>query len=100
MEKEYYFVGTELKLALDIDCEGFTMDDDPWKAVFSKGQKSIVCDAEHNSVKRDGQWYVLVDTGVIGKGQYELTVEIDVPDPDFSDGYRHETWRKMVISVR
>ena len=32
----------------------------------------------------------LIDTSYLGDGAYYLMVEIDVPDDDFDDGYRHE----------
>lgn len=88
---ERYYVGTELKFALTIVSEGFDMDTDPWTATVSCGRKSIVCARSDNAViGTDGQWYILIDTSELGSGTYNMTVEIDVPDPDFQDGYRHE----------
>lgn len=99
MEKDHYFVGTELKFALTIECEGFSMDEDPWTATVKRGSRKVVCQRGENSVKDDDQWYILVDSSLLGKGECELVIDIDVPDPDFEDGYRHEVWRQEFFMV-
>lgn len=88
MEKHY--VGTELKYALTITSTGFDMDTDQWTAYVVCGNKQIKCKRTENAVVDDNQWYILIDTSYLGDGVYYLVVEIDVPDDDFDDGYRHE----------
>lgn len=87
---EKYYVGTELKFALTITSEGFDMDTDSWVAKVQCGKKIVTCSREDGAVVDDNQWYILVDSAVLGVGSYYLIVEIDVPDDDFDDGYRHE----------
>lgn len=91
-----YYIGTELKFALTITSSGFNMDSDPWIAVVTNGSNSIQYGrGKDNTVIDDnGQWYILVNTSELGSGQYYLIVEIDVPDDDFSDGYRHEVFKQ------
>lgn len=92
---ERYYVGTELKFALTIESEGFSMDDDQWIAKVICGKNEVKCCKLNNSKRGDdGQWYILVDTSKLGSGQCYLVVEIDVPDFDFPDEYRHEVLKQ------
>ena len=92
MEKHY--VGTELKFSLTITSQGFNMNTDPWTATITNGKNSVTCSRGNNSILDSSQWYILVDSSQIGVGQYYLIVEIDVPDNDFPDGYRHEVLKQ------
>lgn len=89
-----YYIGTELKFALTITSEGFSMDTDNWKATVRCGSNTIECDSTHNSSQQDDQWYILIDTQELGTGEYYLIVEIDVPDSDFDDDLRHEVLKQ------
>lgn len=88
MEKPY--VGTELKYALTIKSTGFNMDVDPWTAYVVCGKKQLICKRGEGAVVDNDQWYIKVNTLSLGDGAYYLIAEIDVPDDDFEDGYRHE----------
>lgn len=99
MEKNKYFVGTELKIAIAIQCEGFDMDEHNWTCTVKRCNKQIVCDKTHNSAWDGEHWYLLVDTAVLGKGMYVLVVDIDVPDLDFDDNLRHETYKQELFNV-
>lgn len=92
---ERYYIGTELKFALTITSSGFDMARDPWTATITNGKNRVVCRRGENVILDDqNQWYITVDTAELGTGQYYLIVEIDVPDDDFSDGYRHEVLKQ------
>lgn len=96
-----YFVGTELKLALTIECEGFDMDTDPWTVKVTRGNNSIICDKTQNALEdEENQWYILVDTALLGSGTYNIVVDIDVPDNDFDDGFRHEVIKKELLKIK
>lgn len=99
---ERYYVGSELKFALTITCEGFEQDTDPWTATIKTQMgKSIVCSKTENSiVDGQGQWYLLVDTAQLGSGLCSIVVEIDVPDNDFEDGYRHEVYAEQLMTIK
>lgn len=87
------YLGSEKKLAITINCQGFNMDTDPWKVTISNGNKQIVCERGHNAVQDvHNQWYLLVDTDQLGIGKPKAVIEIDVPDTDFEDDYRHEVY--------
>ena len=92
MDKRYY-LGDEKKLAITITSQGFDMNTDPWKVTFINGCKQYVCTRTENSaVDADGQWYLLFYTTKLGIGKPKAIIEIDVPDIDFDDEYRHEVW--------
>ena len=88
-----YYVGTEFKCALTITSEGFDMDTDPWTATVTCGKKNITCSPSERAISDEQGWKILVDSQLLGTGPYYLTVEIDVPDTDFEDGYRNEVLR-------
>lgn len=100
MGNEKYFVGTEMKIAISITCDGFDMDLHDWTAVVKKGNKSIVCDRNNNTSHDENGWYLLIDSAKLGGGRYELIVDIDVPDPDFDDSMRHETYKQELFYVK
>ena len=96
-----YFQGSELKFSFQIECEGFSMDNDPWSAVIRNGDKTIVCTSTENTVVDEtGKWYLLVDTALLGTGNCTLVVEIDVPDSDFPDNYRHEVYKQNLLTIK
>lgn len=96
---EKYFVGTELKIAFKVECDGFNMETDEWTATVKKGSKSIVCDKTNNTAHDVDGWYLLIDSTQLGSGRYDLVVDIDVPDVDFPDGLRHETYKQELFTV-
>lgn len=99
MEDQSYYIGTELKLATTINCEGFDMDTDTWVATIRRGTNTITCSRGNNSVFSEGQWYILVDTLQLGAGTAYIIMEIDVPDDDFEDGFRHEVLKKKLCNI-
>ena len=99
MEKTKYYVGTELKIAINIQCEGFNMDDNDWTCTVKRCNKSVVCNKNQNTAWDGETWYLLVDTSILGKGMYVLIVDIDVPDNDFDNNLRHETYRQELFNV-
>lgn len=99
MEGKYY-LGTEKKLAITISCQGFDMDRDPWKVTIVNGNNKIICTRTQNATKDiHDQWYLLIDTTQLGVGKPRAIIEIDVPDFDFDDEYRHEVYVKPFDAI-
>lgn len=99
MEGKYY-LGTEKKLAITITCQGFDMNVHPWKVTIVNGNNKIVCTRTQNTaVDSNEQWYLLVDTSLLGVGKPRAIIEIDVPDIDFEDEYRHEVYVKPFDTI-
>lgn len=98
--KDSSFVNSDLKVLLDIDSDGFNIDEDDWTCVVRNGKRTLTADKHTNSVRHDdGKWFILVYTSQLGSGQYEMIVDIDVPDTDFPTGLRHETYKINIIPI-
>lgn len=98
--KSSHYLGTEKKLALTITSQGFSMDTDPWQVTIVNGKNQIVCNRTQNAVvDSSNQWYLLVDTKLLGVGTPKVIIEIDVPDEDFDDNYRHEVYVKRLDTI-
>ena len=96
-----FFVGSTLKFAVTIERDGFNMAWDPWKITVIRGDKSVVCDRDNNTVfDENDQWYFLVDTAILGVGTYKVKIDIDVPDDDYPSGYSHEVYGQNLIKVK
>ena len=100
MNGSKFYVGSTLKFALTIERKGFNMDWNKWTVTVSRGDKTMVCDRDNNSVTdKDGQWYFLIDTGYLGVGTYKIKIEIEVPDEDYASGISREVYGQNLIKV-
>lgn len=98
--EERHYLGSEKKLAITISCQGFDMGRDPWKVTIVNGGNKIICTRTDNAViDSNYQWYLLIDTSKLGVGKPKAIIEIDVPDPDFADNYRHEVYVKQLDPI-
>lgn len=98
---EIYYQGTDLKFAITIEREGFNIDVDPWTITVVSDTKSIICNKMENTViGEDGQWYLILDTTSLDNGTCYLVIDIDVPDNDFPDGFRHEVYKQKLMTIR
>lgn len=96
---EYAWVGSGLKWAVTMTCEGFDMDTDPWTITVTRGSKSVVFTPE-NSINDGGQWYICLDSSEIGPGEAYITFDAFVPDDDFETGVRHEIQRYKLVNLK
>ena len=73
-EENYGYVGSGLKWAVNMTCEGFSMDDDDWKIIITRGKNTVEY-TKANSIKDEAedQWYISVDTLALGAGQCYIT---------------------------
>lgn len=85
------FHGGDYKYAVSITAEGFDMNTDDWIITVTGGCKSVTF-TPSNSVYDDeeDQWYICINTDLLGFGQAYITFEAHVPDTDFEAGYRRE----------
>ncbi len=93
------WVGSGLKFAVTMNCEGFDMDTDDWVITVTCGKKSVTFTSK-NSVKDGGQWYICLDSSELGPGEAYITFEARVPDKDFKDGIRTEIRRYKLVNLR
>ena len=99
MEDDKALLPTGLKYAVNMEAEGFSMDDDDWKiTVYGFADKLEF--TRTNSVRDDdGQWYICIDTEVTGAGVLYIQFDAWVPDADFATGLRHERKRFRLIEM-
>lgn len=94
------YLGAGRKWAVTLSCEGFSMDDDDWKIIITRGN-NILEYTKENSIRDDqGQWYIAVDTLKLGAGKALITCVAYVPDHDFEDGVRTEVVERSLVNIK
>ena len=106
-EGGYAWAGSGLKWAVNMTCEGFSMDEDDWTITVTRGNKSIVFtpdNAIHEVTETGGdetsQWYICIDSSELGPGEMYIIFDAFVPDEDFDSGIRHEIQKYRLITVK
>lgn len=86
------FVGTELKLNVNIEPMGdITMDDYDFLVEAYCSIKRVVSIPKASSIRIDENNYVVrVDTAETGAGDLKCRITAYIPDSDFADGFRTE----------
>lgn len=86
------FIGTELKLNVNIEPMGdVTMDDYDWSADVFCSTKRVVTVKKDDAIRIDSDNYVLlVDSLELGAGDVRVKFTAYIPDFDFSDTIRTE----------
>lgn len=97
------FWGGDYKFAVSMTAEGFDMNTDDWIITVTAGCKSVSftpSTAAHDA--ETGEWFICIDTDLLGFGQAYITFEAHVPDTDFPNGYRREkeTYKLMFIKTK
>jgi hypothetical protein len=85
-------LGTELKLNIHIaPLDGMTLDSyDYTTEVYCTPNQRIVV-AKKDTIRVDNENYIVrVDTNIIGVGRLVCRIIAQIPDGDFTDGYRTE----------
>lgn len=84
-------IGTELKINVHIDpMDGVHMSECNFICQFFVKNRMVTIKKE-NMIKVDDDNYIaLVDTAKLETGILTMRIEVDVPDLDFSDGFRKE----------
>lgn len=93
------YVGTDLKFALNIECEGFSMDEDDFEVVLVNGCKRLLISKDEMSRSEDGTWFLCFNSEDVGQGTITLIVYAHVPDADFSDGERTEIYKTELCKI-
>jgi hypothetical protein len=98
IETNNIFIGTELKLNINIEPMGeFTMDDYDWSVeVYCSTKKTVVVKKEEAIMIDKDNYVVLVDSAELGTGDLKCKVTAFIPDLDFPDTLRTEV---MIIDT-
>ena len=115
------WVGGILKYKVEITAEGFSMEDDEFSVEVSRGSKSIIFEKPDMLIHEvetevvvpgsgsgegttetvvETEYYIAIDTEVLGAGQYVAITRAYVPDDDVEGGVRVEITKQNLIPVR
>ena len=96
------FHGGDYKYAVSMTCEGFNMNTDDWIITVHGGCRAVTFTPETSVYSEaEDQWYICLNTDLLGFGQLFITFEAHVPDTDFPSGYRREkeTYKLIFINT-
>ena len=102
MANENVLLGTDLKIKVDLRCEGFDMDTDDFSVTVRSGSSSATYDSDDPAWVQDdttGDWYLCLPTTGM-KGLVTRIATLNVPDEDFESGVRKEVVKKDLFTVR
>ncbi len=88
-----------MKYLVSITAAGFSMVENDFNIVLSRGQKSKTF--EKGDLVFDGEnYFIAFDTSEFGAGDLNATVTAYVPDADFSDGIRTEIFKTKLTNIK
>lgn len=97
---ESVFLGTEIKFAVNVTCEGFDMGTDDFTVMIMRGH-NVVKELAKEDLVVSGEAYLLcIDTNEIGAGAFDVAVNAQVPDQHFADGFRTEIEKVSLMTVK
>ena len=90
--EEIWFTGSDIKVKVELVCEGFDMDLNEWSVTVYLGGKKAHTYAKADCARDDdGGWYCCISRSHLKKnGVLTLVATAEVPDTDFPDEIRHE----------
>lgn len=85
-------LGTQLKINVNVEPIGnIHLADCNFKCTFFINPKKIIEQKKTDLIKVDEDNYIaLIDTALLGTGSIRMTIEVDIPDTDFPNGFRKE----------
>lgn len=93
------YKGTDLKFILNIEIEGFSMEDDDFKVRLYSHRKSLEIPKKQMKQDEQGRFLFGFHTEDLGVGDIMMETIAYVPDTDFEDGIRKEVDRKILKKV-
>lgn len=106
LQHQRAFVGTEKKIRIEIEGEGFDMVTDNFDVILRCGEVEKLFHKEdliENTVIEDEQekheFILCYNTADFGPGQLVCIVKAYVPDTDFPDGFRTEIDKFNLIPI-
>ena len=97
---EAIIVGTEVKFAVSLEAQGFSMSDNDFTLYIMKGRNIVKEYQKADMVVEDDTYLLCIDTKEIGIGTFDLAVNAQVPDRHFQDSYRTEIERVPLMTVK
>ena len=88
---EELWEGTEEPFAIDIDCEGFDINEDDFEVTLVGDAGTVTFTKDDLLHDESGQWYVMVPTARLGAGLVSATITMVIPEELCPGGFRRET---------
>lgn len=100
-----YYRKSEIRFAVHLEANGFSMDDDDWELEVKVGSKSVYISKEEctketysdssdsdssSSEEAESVWYAIVDTSELIPGNMRVIATAHIPDVAAEDGDRKE----------
>ena len=93
------YVGTDLKFAITIQCEGFDMLQDNFRIELKNGKRKLVIEKKDIVYDDDEDtWYLCFCSSDLGPGNITMVVYAEVPDVDFA-GERTEVYKCTLCHI-
>lgn len=99
VKEDSAYVGTDLKYALSVSAEGFSMIDDEFEVLLTCGKNQLLLHKEDLVVDKNDNYYVCFSSLDLGPGIVTATVTAHVPDDDFEDGFRDEVQKFTLVKL-
>ena len=85
------YYGTTPKYKLEIDA-GIPMSDFDFSVKLECGDQSVTVLKSEMPTDRDGNYYLCFSTTDLGVGKVKAIITAEIPDTDFSGGFRTEVF--------
>lgn len=97
---DQFYMGTDLKVLVEMEAPGFSMADDDWEVSLKSGSKVLVTFTKDQcAVDEDGKYYICVRSDVLRRGSIDIVFHAHVPDDDWDDGIRNETDKQNFAKI-
>lgn len=100
MVNESAFIGTELKFNVNIQSSGFSMLDDDFRIILQCGSKEIVFEKADCIIDEDQNFFIVIDTSLLKRGDVYAITYAYVPDEDCPDGIRTEVDKQLLFTIK
>ena len=106
---DYFYKGDEIKFSIELQAQGFSMDDDDFDIEVRSSRGGPVMRASKNAsaedgsliiYESDGTWYGIVDTTDMTVGDLSVVATAHVPDAHANDGIRRQSDIKPLCSLK
>lgn len=97
---DQFYMGTDLKVLIEMEAPGFSMADDDWEVILKSGSKILkTYTKEECVVGSDGEYYICVRADIMRRGSVDIAFHALVPDEDWDDGIRNETDKQHFAKI-
>ena len=99
-ENKTYYVGTDIKAALNVTGVGFSQADDDYEVELVCGGRSVTVPKSKIVVGEGGIFLLTIDTTRFPNGLLCANITAKVPDDDFESGFRREVTVLKICTLK